>query len=103
MGAPAQLQTLCEEGLQSICGAKFTRKAALLQNGDTAVELAVDAGFLFSGSLQQPLCEIEVELKQGTPAQAQEIAAVLAAQFALAPEEKSKFRRALALWEEQHG
>lgn len=104
LGGPAELTELVKEGLQSICGARFTRQAATVQQGQTVLELALDRGILFSGEQQQPLCEIEVELKSGLRTDALTYASMLAHRFSLTPESHSKFRRALALHKEAtHG
>lgn len=104
LGAPADLTGLIKEGLLAVCGARFTRQAATIQHGQSILELALDQGILFSGDRQQPLCEVEVELKNGLRADALTFAGVLAAQFSLTPEPHSKFRRALALYKEAtHG
>lgn len=83
--------------LVPICGAKFTRLAKTVDIGGTVVEIALDKGVLLGGGREEPLCEVEVELKSGSMEAADRFAASLAAQFALSPEKKSKFRRALAL------
>jgi len=97
LGCPAELETLCKEGLVPICGARFTRKAGTLTFLDCTVELALDEGALFAGEKEIPLCEIEVELKDGSVDAADALGRQLADIFDLVPEEKSKFARALAL------
>ena len=67
------------EGLVAVCGARFTRHTKVVVCPDCTVELALDEGVLTGGGRQQPLCEVEVELKEGSL------------------EEKSKFKRALEL------
>ena len=62
-----------------------------------AVELAVDKGLLLGGGKTLPLCEVEVELKDGEDAVAENFAAALAAEFDLQPEKRSKFSRAQQL------
>ena len=98
MGCPREVAALAEEGLIPICGAKFTRiaKTVTLEHG--TVELALDQGCLLGGGREAPLCEVEVELKSGAEEVCDGFAAVLVMKFALQPEEKSKFRRALALY-----
>ncbi len=99
LGAPADLQTLAQEGLIPVCGAKFTRTAKTVLLPDCTVEVALDTGFLSGGGRTEPLCEVEVELKSGDPAACTAYAMELAAQFGLEPEPHSKFRRALALYQ----
>ena len=62
------------------------------------MELALDSGVLMGGGKTIPLCEVEVELKEGDPVSADLFAKMLAIGHHLAPETKSKFRRALALY-----
>ena len=99
LGCPENLPALTQEGLIPVCGARFTRLASTVAYGETTLEIALDRGILFAGDKEIPLCEIEVELKAGTPAQAVAYAQALAQRFGLAPEPGSKFKRALALRE----
>ena len=100
LGAPAELASLCAEGLVSICGARFTRKAGLFTLRDCTVEIALDEGVLMGGGRELPLCELEIELKEGSREAADRFAAELADIYSLRAEPKSKFARALALCEE---
>ncbi len=96
-GAPEMLAQLTAEGLQEVCGARFTRHAASVTLGDTVVEIALDQGVLTGGGREQPLCEVEVELKSGNPETAIAFGMQLKKQYDLTPQKKSKFRRALDL------
>ena len=98
MGCPETLAQITEEGLIPICGARFTRIAKTVTLEGGTVELALDRGCLTGGGREVPLCEVEVELKSGSEAVCDRFAAALAAEFSLILEEKSKFRRALALY-----
>ena len=97
LGAPAELSNLCKEGLVVSCGARFTRRAGTFTLLDCVMELALDQGVLLGGGKEIPLCEVEVELKSGQPEQAVAFAQALAEKFGLQSENRSKFRRALAL------
>ena len=96
-GAPEELKTLTRAGLVPICGARFTRTAITVTAEGGIVEVALDQGFLQGGGRVLPLCEVEVELKEGTAAVCDRFADTLASRFGLTPEPKSKFARALAL------
>ena len=98
MGAPADLQPLTANGVIEVCGAKFTRIAKAVTFGEAVLELALDRGILTGGGKEIPLCEVEVELKAGTPALADQYARILSVKYGLTPEKDSKFRRALALY-----
>ncbi len=100
MGAPETLPELVRQGLIPVCGAKFTRIAKEIALADCTVELALDAGVLMGGGREIPLCEIEVELKSGSPAAAEGFAQTLAAELGLTEEPLSKFARASNLSKE---
>lgn len=102
LGAPADLPAMVSEGLIPVCGARFTRIAKTVAMQDTLLELALDEGVLLGGGKEIPLCEVEVELKSGDSAACNAYARQLAIAFGLAPETRSKFRRALALYKGEH-
>ncbi len=97
MGAPKLLAELTVQDVLPRCGARFTRYAAQVPTADGMAELALDSGFLLGGGRQQPLCEVEVELKEGSEKATVLFAAQLALQYRLDGEPNSKFRRAMAL------
>ena len=97
LGAPMQLITLTAGGVQQVCGAKFTRLAKTLELEACTVELALDRGCLMGGSREEPLCEVEVEFKDGSEEAAAAFAGQLAEAFGLTAEQRSKYSRALAL------
>ncbi|MBR6376490.1 MAG: CYTH domain-containing protein [Oscillospiraceae bacterium] len=96
LGAPgAILEPVC---LQRLCGADFLRRAVLLRFADgSAAELALDCGSLFGPTESAPLCELELELKEGAPGAALAFAEALAERFSLRLEPLGKFTRASAL------
>ena len=99
LGAPENLMDLTQTGVIPVCGARFTRQALTGETTGATVELALDKGILFAGDREMPICEVEVELKDGEPAAAVQFANWLAEKYALQPETKSKFKRASALRE----
>ena len=71
---------------------------------DSLLELALDQGVLIGGSSKLPLCEIEVELKEGNQADCLAFAEALARRYRLTPEPIGKFGRAIALYRgKSHG
>lgn len=76
------------------CGARFTRIAKEISLADCTVELALDAGVLTGGGKEEPLCEIEAELKSGSRESFECFIRELRALFQLEEEPLSKFRRA---------
>lgn len=98
LGAPEELRTLLQKPLETVCGARFTRRAILLGfAGAGLAELALDEGVLFRGERSAPLCEIELEHKAGKAADTMLLASMLKARYDLQPEPESKFLRASRL------
>ena len=98
LGGPAELPALTAEGLIPVCGARFDRIAKTLVLPDCVLELALDEGVLMGDGRELPLCEVEVELKEGDRRCCEAYGRQLAFLFGLEPEGKSKFRRALSLY-----
>ena len=94
-----ELPGLVAGGVRPVCGAKFHRKAITLSWEGCTVELALDQGYLTGGGIDLPLCEVEVELKEGSREAATLYAQLLAARYGLEPEHQSKFKRATLLAE----
>lgn len=91
-------------GLQEVCGARFDRTAITVEIPGAVVELALDTGVLTGGGREAPLCELEVELIEGSQEVAVFYGKALALRYGLTSETKSKFRRASALAKgEEHG
>ncbi len=90
----AQVAPIPFEDLRSVCGARFTRRARILELPQCTVEIALDQGVLVGGGKEIPLCEVEVEVKTGSEEAAVAWANELAAQYELQLQHKSKFRRA---------
>ena len=97
LGAPTILQALTAPGVQPVCGARFIRHAIDLPTADGTAELALDKGILSGGGREISWLEVEIELKSGSEEAACRVAEELAQQYALQPESKSKFRRAMDL------
>lgn len=89
------------ESLIPVCGARFTRITVLLIQPYLTAELALDKGVLMGGGRQIPLCEVELELKSGEKEVLDAFGKQFQLLFGLKKESKSKFRRALALREEE--
>jgi len=91
------LSAMLRDGVVPVCGARFTRIAKTLVLENCKVELALDQGVLTGGGRELPLCELEVELKEGTRESAADYAAQLAMAYGLESEPMSKFARARQL------
>ena len=95
-GEPA-LAVLAAKGLQALCGARFHRTAVTVQLEGAVAEVALDLGVLLGGNKERPLCEVEVEWKDGSAESVAAYGASLAEAYGLEPEPLSKFRRAALL------
>lgn len=101
LGCTEDLISLTACGIVPVCGARFTRLAATLTAEGCTLEMALDRGVLLGSGRELPLCEAEVELKEGSEEGALAFARQLAEAYGLRSEKKSKFRRALDLAKEQ--
>ena len=82
LGAPEELvQLLREVEPVIVCGAKFTRITALLHLDGADCEICGDIGSLIGGGRQEPLCELELELKSGSEAVMLDYAHALAEKY----------------------
>ncbi len=90
----ADLPQILQKGIAPLCGAQFTRIAKKVSFGGSILELALDKGILTGVGKEIPLCEVEVELKEGSREEALAYAALLAENYGLTQETKSKFKRA---------
>ena len=97
LGCPAQLPELIADGLEAVCGARFTRLAGTLNTEGCTVELALDQGVLINGEKEAPFAELEIELKHGYREEVQVMGHLLAAAYELEVENKSKFQRSKEL------
>ena len=100
LASQPELEQLAAKGLVNRCGARFTRMALPVALASGEAELALDRGILLGGGKEIPLCELELELKSGSPEELTALAASVARRFRLEPEPKSKFARAKALTKE---
>ncbi len=95
-GAPAELLEI--DRLIPVCAAQFTRREAELSFADgTVCVFCGDIGMLAGGQKQEPLCEVELELKSGDYETIEAFGVELKERFGLTEEPKSKFARAAAL------
>lgn len=87
----------------------FTREVRWIRGAATegekswVVEVALDRGEVLAAGLQEPICELEFELKQGSPALLFEVALELARQLPLLPQELSKAQRGYRLQQQAQG
>lgn len=62
-----------------------------------AIEASLDRGAIIAGKARSPVCELELELKRGSPGRLFELALALAGRYALRVESRSKAERGYEL------
>ena len=100
---PASLAELDKKQLQAIFSTDFVREKADIAWGrgkaKVVIEAALDLGKVVAGKLEEEICELELELREGEPAALLELAAELAADLALMPCDISKAERGYRLFD----
>jgi inorganic triphosphatase YgiF len=92
-----------ERNLQPVFETEVWRTTVPLHVGDSDLELAIDRGHIRAGERNEPISEIEIELKQGDAAEVSRIAGRLAKMLSTAYEPLSKPERGYALREGRAG
>jgi len=65
-------------GLKPVFETRVRRKVLQIQSGDSEIELSIDQGTVEAGQKSSPLCEVELELKQGQASDLFKLAKTLA-------------------------
>ena len=90
--------------LRPIFETNFERSVWLVRRRDgSVVEVALDIGQILAGERSTPLCELELELKAGTPTALFDVAKEIAGSIAVLPAALSKAERGYALAQETAG
>lgn len=100
---PASLAGLDKLSLRPVFTTDFERTKAILrwQRGaePVEVEVALDQGEVLADGRGEPICELELELRSGSPAALLELAVSLSADVALMPCDISKAERGYRLYD----
>ena len=100
---PAELAKLDKATLQPIFSTDFVREKTELAWGrgkqKVIIEAALDQGSVVVGEHSEPICEVELELRQGEPAALLALACELAADLPLMPCDISKAERGYRLFD----
>lgn len=87
------------ERLTPLFSTDFRRETRRLQpDQDTEILLMIDQGTIAAGDRTEAICELELELLRGTPADLYALAQALAENLPLRPEDESKAERGLRLY-----
>ncbi|PVZ10380.1 MULTISPECIES: inorganic triphosphatase [unclassified Pseudomonas] len=100
---PAALAELDKKTIKPAFSTDFTREKAEIAWGrgkaKVVIEAALDQGQVTAGKLKEPICELELELREGEPAALLELAEELAQTLALMPCDISKAERGYRLFD----
>lgn len=100
---PAALAELDKKTIKPAFSTDFTREKAEIAWGrgkaKVVIEAALDQGQVIAGKLKEPICELELELREGEPAALLELAEELAQTLALMPCDISKAERGYRLFD----
>ncbi|MEQ8201601.1 MAG: CHAD domain-containing protein [Syntrophomonadaceae bacterium] len=86
-----------EQQLLPLFRTDFQRTAIDLRTDSSLIELAADQGSIDTDQATAPICEVELELKDGLAVELLKVGAILAESYPLLVEEKSKYARGLEL------
>lgn len=101
LGAPELVGQLDAQALLPVCGAQYTRITACLQLSEhTSCHVCGDVGELQADGRRELLCELELELAEGSEAELAEYVRALAEKYHLAEQPRSKAQRARTLREQ---
>lgn len=84
-------------GLKAVFETRVRRKVFRLQSGESEIELSIDKGQVEAGRKSSPLCEVELELRQGQAVDLFKLAKTLAHELPVHLAVKSKADRGYAL------
>jgi triphosphatase len=85
------------DNLKPVFTSDFERRVLPVRLGDSEIEVALDVGELRAGRRRVPICEAELELKSGNPAQLYELALAMQANLPLRIERRTKAARGYRL------
>jgi inorganic triphosphatase YgiF len=84
-------------GLKPVFETRIRRKVLQIRSGDSEIELSIDQGTVEAGRKSSPLCEVELELKQGQASDLFKLAKTLAHELPVQLAVKSKADHGYAL------
>lgn len=90
-------RTVAGRPLAPVFETHVRRTRRLLREGDDELELCQDVGEVVAGGVRQAICELELEVRQGSPAFAFDLALELLGSVELRPARGSKAARGYAL------
>lgn len=85
------------EELKLLFITRFTRHTLNVAKDGSCIEVAADRGEIIAGQHREPILEIELELKEGSPISLLKLGAELAEKYPLLLESRSKYFRGLQL------
>lgn len=95
----AELPDIAADTLAPVFRTDFRRQLWRFSGDEAELEVALDQGEIAAGDQKVPVLELELELRRGPVARLYDLALVLARDFALAPEARSKAERGYQLFQ----
>ena len=88
-----------DEELNPICSNSFNRTIYNLAFADSTIEACFDYGLITNsdGSKTDEICELELELKSGEPADIDQLAKIISGKTGCVPLDNTKYGRTLKL------
>lgn len=83
--------------LVPIIRSQVVRRSFRIDTGAGIYEVSLDKGRILAGGKEEPVLEMEIELYSGNQEELTELGEALAGDYALIPEQQSKFARGLRL------
>ena len=93
------LNLVQDKPLVNLLETRFLRHQAKLKYKSSVIEMSVDQGSIITDAGEEPILELELELYAGSAEHIKELGSVLAKEYGLIPENRSKFARGLAMLE----
>lgn len=93
------MEAVGDKKLQGIFETVFVRRKLRIEIGNTICEVALDKGEIIAADESAPISELEIELYAGKQEDLISIGEKIAKKYNLEPEQKSKYARAVSLFE----
>ncbi len=94
------LEGVTEDELKPICSTVFNRTTYMFGFGDSMMEACFDDGVIRAGDKEDTICELELELESGDVVDLKDMAEFIIENTGARPFNESKFKRCLALLDE---
>lgn len=91
------LGDILDKELSPIMEMNYVRELFDVCYEQSRMEVALDQGDIWTGEGNAPICELEIEIKEGSTEDLVSLGGIVCRQYGLRPESKSKFARGIEL------